>query len=70
MGCNEFVIKWFTAFGRTNLNTLRSYASSASDQIDRMRAYSVESRSEIDYWSGVNIAWARARVESDIEGVR
>ena len=34
-----------------------------------MRAYSVESRTEIDYWSGVNIARARARVESDIERV-
>ncbi len=69
MECNEFVIKRFTAFGRTNSNTTRSYANSVLDQINRMRAYSVESRTEIDYWSGINIARPRARVESDIERV-
>ena len=70
MDGEEFVIRRFTAFGTANSNILRSYANSALDQIDRMRAYSVESRTEIDNWSGVNIARARARVESDIERVR
>ena len=35
-----------------------------------MRAYSVESRTDIGNLSGVNIASARARVESDMDRVR
>jgi hypothetical protein len=69
MDGEEFVIKRLIAFRTLNSNTLRSYANSASDEIDRMRADSVESRTEIDYWSGVTIARVRARVESDIERV-
>ena len=70
MDCKEFVIKRFTAFGTPHSNISRSYANSASDQMDQMRAYSVELRTEIGYFSGVNIARARARVESDMERVR
>ncbi len=66
----EFEIRYFRAHGKLDNSTTKAYANSASDEIHRMRAYSVVSRTEIDYLNGVNIARVRARVESDIERVR
>ena len=70
MYCEEFVIKMFIAFGTLNSNNLKFYATSASHEIHRMRANSVESRTEIDYLNGANMSRAKARVESDIESLR
>ena len=49
MDPTNFVIKTFTNNGKVVLSDVKAYANSASDEIDRMRANSVESRTEIDY---------------------
>ena len=70
MDPTNFMIKIFTNIGKVVLSDVKAYANSASDEIHRMRANSVESRTEIGYLNGVNISRTRARVESDIERVR
>ena len=49
MDSTNFAIKTFTNNGKVVLSDVKAYENSASDEIYRFRANSVESRTDIDY---------------------